>query len=262
MNKNKINTFFWLICLPMFALSFISCISDNQGGAATPGPAPAAVNYSKTLLVIGDDRSGSTNDIRKLTEDDYKDLFTAVSEKGGGAVAVGLIGNPQMQNKEPYLLTLKTLENLQPYDPKDTHLTLSQKSKIKLENERRNAGNKRTLQANAGEISVFVDSVILPNVINYKPSGIDHTNLDDAISRINILVNEPGYQSYGRIIVVFVSDGQNQPGNGVRPIQSRLTHSKASVYLVGWETGTNCFEVQAIENFSNKEGLIDYIKNL
>ncbi len=70
--------------------------------------------YFKTLLVIGDDRSGSTGDIRKLEQTDYENLLQIIGEKGGGTVAVLLIGNPMPQSRQPYFLNLPILENITP----------------------------------------------------------------------------------------------------------------------------------------------------
>lgn len=257
----KIYLWFWNSAFVITGFILGSCGSGTETGQGTEDIANTS-NYFKTLLVIGDDRSGSTNDIRKLTEQDYKTLFNAVSEKGGGAVAVSLIGNPLAQNREPWLLSLQALEKTQPYDPNDTKLTLTEKSGIKLKNDKTLEANKSSFQANLGKINNFVDSIIKQNVILYKPQGIDHTNLNDAIGRINTLINEPGYRDYENIIVVFVSDGRNQPGSGERPITSKLTHPATKVFLVGWETSDSCFEVKTIDKFAAKEGMIEVIKNL
>lgn len=254
------------VLLRLAALSGIFLMASGcNTGQTTSDPTNSdsvSVKYSKTLLIIGDDRSGSTGDIRKLRGDDYKELFSAISEKGGGAVAVSLIGNPQAQNREPYMLTLNNLEKIQPYDPRDTHLTLTEKSRIKLQNDRIIEANQKALEDNLIKINTFVTSTITNNIINYIPSGVDHTNLDDALSRMNTLINEPLYRDYENIIVVLVSDGRNQPGNGERPITSKLTHPSAKVFLVGWEKDKSCFETAAIEEFSSKDGMIQLIKNL
>lgn len=243
------------------SLMFSACNPDPPASASHE-PAPEVVNYKKTLLVIGDDRSGSTSNIRKLTEQDYKTLFNAVNEKGGGTVAVCLIGNPQAQNREPYMQNLTPMQQVQAYDPKDTHLTLTEKSKIKLRNDKINVANQQVLQANTDNINRFIEDPVKKNILDYHPAGVDHTDLDDAISRINTLVNEPGYRNYDNIIVVMVSDGRHQPGKGEKPVSATLAHPKAKVYLVGWETPVTCFGSAEINKFSSKDAMITEVKNL
>jgi len=252
-----------LLCL-LIAISTIiisSCTRTGNAPGAIQGGIEAAP-YFKTLLVIGDDRSGSTSDIRKLKEEDYQALFTAVSEKGGGTVAVCLIGNPHSQNKEPYLLKLELLQNTVPYDPRDTHLTLTEKSRVKLKNDKINESNKKALEDNQEKINQYISTVIKNTIIAYKPNGVDHTDLDDAIFRLNTLIHEPGYKDYNNIVVVMLSDGKNQPVKAVKPITAILSHLGAKVYLVGWNTGTNCFQTAGLEKFSVKDGMIEVVKNL
>jgi len=49
----------------------------------------------KTLIVIGDDRSGSANVIRRLTEDEYSKIMNIINDKGCGVMSIVLIGNPK-----------------------------------------------------------------------------------------------------------------------------------------------------------------------
>ncbi len=259
----KINKFplIKLCFLAILTTWFASCNSDSNGGKKDES-FQDEIRYKKTLLVIGDDRSGSTSDIRKLTEEDYKTLFSAVNEQGGGTVAVCLIGNPLPQSREPYILTLDNQQNIQQYDPRNTQLTLTEKSRIKLSNDKIIADNDKVLASNENKITKFIVENILTNIIHYKPSGIDHTDLDDAINRIDVLLHEPQFNDYEQLLVVFVSDGHHQPGKGNRPITQTLEMDRANVLLVGWETPDTCFRVQKIEKFSSKDGMINLIRNL
>jgi len=218
--------------------------------------------FSKTLLVIGDDRSGSTSDIRKFNKEDYRILFEKVGSKGGGAVAVCLIGNPSPQKREPYTIGLKSLENIETYDPKDPGLTLTQKGNLKAKNENINGQNEATLKEQRNNIEAFIAKFLEPNVINYLPSGPDDTDLDDAIDRINTLIHEPQYEYFDNTIIVFISDGKNESHNHKRPITNKLTAPNAEIYLVGWETETACFTGRNIHKMSSKDGFIEIIKNL
>lgn len=260
MFRNKISNNVLLYAV-FILCGLASCNADiNSNGKAIL--LKTSDSYFKTLLIIGDDRSGSTNDIRKLTIDDYKVLGSSINNKGGGTLAVCLIGNPQPQSREPYILTLNQLENPAPFDSKDTHLTLTEKSALKIQNDKIAEENNAKINLNENLINDYISNTIDPKIIHYKPSGIDHTDLDDAIQRINTLVNEPQYKDYQQIIVVLVSDGKNQPGITEQTIIKELIHPKAMVYLIGWEMPTQCFKVADIEIFSAKEGVIEVIKNL
>ncbi len=246
----------------LFIAFFSSTCRQDTSGNTTQKPNDEATDYFRTLLVIGDDRSGSTTDIRKLTTGEYKDIFNTISQKGGGTVAVCLIGNPLDQSREPYILQLNPLQNTMPFDPRDTKLTLTEKSKIKLNNDKIIADNKKALEANTSKIDQFISTIVNPNIINYKPSGVDRTDLDDALGRINTLIHEPGYQNYDQITVVLLSDGVNEPSNAKVDIKSRISHPNAHVCLVGWQTTVNCFDVNKTDNYSAKEGMIEEIRNL
>jgi hypothetical protein len=218
--------------------------------------------FFKTLLVIGDDRSGSTSDIRKLTKEDYRMLFETIGSKGGGAVAVCLIGNPSPQKREPYSLSLKTLNNIQYYDPKDPGLTLTEKGNLKAQNENTRKLNEGKLNAQRNEINSFITKELESNVIKYIPSGPDDTDLDDAIDRINTLIHEPLYTEFDKIIIALISDGKNEPHSRITPIKSKLSAPNAELFLVGWETATECFTVRNTHKMSSKDGFIEMINNL
>lgn len=250
-----------ILCIIMSILCS-SCVGDGNTKKVQNIPT-RDVNYCKTLLVIGDDRSGSTSDIRKLTADEYREIFEKIGEKGGGAVAVCLIGNPLPQSKEPYILHLKAPENIQPFDPKDHKLTLSQKNVLRKRNEEIIRQNEALLIKNKTAIQEFINIKLIPNVTGYKHSGQDKTDVDDAISRINTLINEPLYQDFEKIIVVMMSDGINQPRtSAVEPIVEKMTNKKAEIYLVGWEGPEDIFEGLTVNKLSSKDGLIQIINNL
>ena len=221
-------------------------------------------SYFKTLLVIGDDRSGSTSDIRKLTANDYRILIDAIGAKGGGSVAVCLIGNPKPQNREPYFLPLGTLEKVSAYDVKSNDLTLTQRGQIKIANDKIVARNQEIMRGQAKNITDFLNTKIMTNVIAYiPPVGKDQTDINDAVGRINTLVHEPQYEGYDKIIVAMLSDGKNEPtGNKVIPIANKIQHPLVEFYLIGWETATTCFVGRKVNLMSSKDGFIENIKNL
>jgi len=219
------------------------------------------IDLNKTLVVIGDDRSGSTTHINKLSEEDYIRICESVNISGGGTIAVKLIGHPKPSLSEPMYLSLDKMEPLTPFDPRDRSKTLTERGAIKAKNERQQAENKKIEKRNSEKIFDFVSGKVKPNVIEYKPGGNDHTDLDDAFLRINTLIAEPQFNDYDRVIVVIISDGHNQPGKARKPVSKRIVSKHAEVYLVGWDekVPVNCFEVKKIERFSNKEGMIEYL---
>ena len=242
----------------------VACV--NQSGD-TPMDTTAtqynqSTGYFKTLLVIGDDRSGSTTDIRKLTREDYVYLINAIGQKGGGTVAVSLIGNPKAESREPYIMNLSTLHNITPFDPKDTRLTLTQKGQLKNANEKITKENETLIQQNSTTMEEFISNSVQPAILNYKALGADMTDLDDALARINTLINEPQYKEYDKIIIALISDGKNQPKSKIMDITSKITNQKAELYLVGWETSTDCFKDLNFHILSAKDGLFENINNL
>jgi hypothetical protein len=247
-------------------LSLCSLGCANAGKAVGQQASPVGTNesYFKTLLVIGDDRSGSTSDIRKLTADDYRILIEAIGAKGGGSVAVCLIGNPKPQSREPYFLPLGTLEKVTVYDVKSNALTLTQRGQLKIANDKIIARNQEILRGEAKIITDFLNSKIMTNVIAYvAPAGRDQTDINDAVGRINTLVHEPQYETYDKIIVAMLSDGKNEPtGNKVIPIANKIQHPLGEFYLIGWETATSCFVGRKVNNMSSKDAFIEIIKNL
>lgn len=251
-----------VLTITFIMATLIGCNGNGTKQLPNESQTQVTEKYFKTLLVIGDDRSGSTSDIRKLTEDNYRSLISAVGEKGGGTVAICLIGNPKPQSREPYILELTSLENLTYYDPKDPNLTLSQKGAIKAKNDKIISENQRIVATMSNKIDKFINSYIKPNLIDYHPSGPDQTDLDDAISRINTIINESHYQSYDKIIVALLSDGVNQPSAGIKTISQSLKNTMADLYLVGWQTATSCFEVKKMDKLSVKDALIMNISNL
>jgi hypothetical protein len=253
---------------PLFLLLVITATSfscgnqNNRSAEGDKSDGAVEANHYKTLLIIGDDRSGSTSDIRKLTAEEYQMLFESVAKNGGGAVAVCLIGNPLPQSREPFILPLASLENPIPYNPKDTRLTLSQKKVIRKKNAAIAENNQQKLNQNKTAIGDFLAKEINPKVVEYRPSGKDYTDINDALRRINILCNEPQYRDYDKIVVALLSDGKNQPrDNRVEPIVEQLNNTRIQLLLVGWNQPTECFKDIKPEILSSKNGIFEIINN-
>ena len=261
MNKLILKTNILFLFLSLY---ITGCSSPVKPAGQQANSVGTSEIYFKTLLVIGDDRSGSTSDIRKLTSDDYRTLIESVGTKGGGSVAVCLIGNPKPQSREPYFLPLGTLEKITPYDVKSNDLTLTQRGQLKIANDKIIARNQEIIRGQAKNITDYLNSKINQNIIAYtSPPGRDQTDINDAVGRINTLVHEPQYDGYDKIIVVLLSDGKNEPiGNKVITISNKIKHPLVEFYLVGWETAITCFEGRKVNMMSSKDGFIEIIKNL
>ena len=250
--------------LLFLSLCSLGCANSGKAFGQQTNPVGTNESFFKTLLVIGDDRSGSTSDIRKLTADDYRILIEAIGSKGGGSVAVCLIGNPKPQSREPYFLPLGILEKVTPYDVKSNALTLTQRGQIKIANDKIIARNQEILRGQAKNITDYLNSKIMPSIIAYvPPTGKDQTDINDAVGRINVLVHEPQYEGYDKIIVAMLSDGKNEPtGNKAIPIVKKIDHPLVEFYLIGWETASTPFVGRKVNLLSSKDGFIEIIKNL
>lgn len=240
----------------IFAL-LTACNNTNQEEQKTQ----PEKQYKKTLLVIGDDRSGSTFGIRKLTAEDYKMLLTEISKQGGGTVAVALIGNPEPQSWEPFILKIPELSDTTWFDTEDRDITMTERTQILNSNKKIIQENENKLISAQNLINQFVDSIIMPKVINYKPNGPDMTNLDESIKRINILLRTPIFSDYDKIIIAIFSDGKNQPLNKEKPISNTIESPDALVYLIGWNENTDCFKVGSVITLSSKEIFMDEFNN-
>jgi len=246
-------------------LSLTTICSIMLSCSNQPNSKTIAINkatFFKTLVVIGDDRSGSTSEIRKFTKEDYIEIISCITKKGGGMVATCLIGNPKPESKEPYIFFAEPLENIILYDPNDHNLTLSERGAMKTKNDKIIASNKLKLIESEQMIKNFIDQTIVPNVLNYQSSGKDYTDLDDALTRINTIINGKQYKEFDEIIVVIASDGVNEPGIKKSPILSKISNANAQVYLIGWKTSIDCFNVRSVDKLSEKSELLNIIKIL
>lgn len=250
-----------ILILFISVVIFASCNNNSNEQTTQPvATTDTEVPHCKTLLVIGDDRSGSTTDIRRLEVDDYKQMMTTVCEKGGGAFACVIIGNPDPQNKQTFR---KTFDLQHSHKAKTKGATLSQDEKVMHDNEKIDAENQSILAANAAKCDEFC-KIINDAFINYKPANKDLTDINDALLHIKTLINEPTYSDYDNIIVALFCDGVNQPhGSKVEPITVKLESSKSfTLYTIGWKDLTTFADVPNKGAFDSKDGLIETLKKL
>lgn len=237
-----------------------SCNNNNTESTQNISPPTDQVPHCKTLLVVGDDRSGSASEIRRLEIDDYKQMMTTICEKGGGAFASVIIGNPDPQNKQTFR---KTFDLQKQHKEKIKGATLSQDEQVNNENKKIDAENQQLLAANAAKCEDFCN-IINANVINYKPANKDLTDINDALAHINTLINEPTYSDYDNIVVTLFCDGVNQPKSSkVEPITVKLESQKSfTLYLIGWKDRSIFDYIPNKAFFDSKDGLIETLKKL
>lgn len=214
----------------------------------------------KTLIVVGDDRSGSATEIRRLDSLDYKKVMQAICDNGGGAFACVIIGNPSPQNKQSF----RTTFNLPlPHKQKVKGATLSQDEAVMLENKQIDIDNQQIKAENAAKVQEFT-RVISEKVIQYQPDKKDLTDIDDALYHINTILNEPTYADYDNIIVALFCDGINQPrGSKIEPITQKLGSQKDfQLYTIGWKDPSIFTGVKNMASFDSKEGFIETVRKI
>lgn len=221
---------------------------------------PSLDKPRKVLIVVGDDRSGSTTAIRKFDTSDYRQLFHLIQQYGGGTLAVEIIGNPQPQHRQPFTYFIKPAHPLYQFDPRDPNYTLTQKKIMNLKNDSLNQLNQAIIRENLNKIEEYL-SEIQNNVINYVPAGGDHTDINSSFSYINKLINEPTYNQYDKVFIIVCSDGIHQPRSKVEPITEKLQAGRAEVLLLGWETDKQAIESPKVNEFAEKRGLMEYLRS-
>lgn len=250
MNKTSLNLFA-ILCF--FILWFsIGCNTQTA-------QLPSLDKPQKVLIVVGDDRSGSTTAIRKFDINDYRQLFTLIQQYGGGTLAVEIIGNPQPQHRQPFTYFIKPAHPLYQFDPRDPTYTLTQKKIMNLKNDSLNQLNQSIIQENLKRIEEYL-SEIQNNIINYAPAGGDHTDINTSFSYINKLLNQPTFNQYDKIFIIVCSDGIHQPRSRIEPITEKLQAGRAEVLLLGWETDKQSIESSRVIEFAEKRGLMEYLQ--
>ena len=237
----------WIVVLELFLLAG-NC--PTNGNVSEHG---ASKKYA--LFVVLEDRSGSTDALRKLTPEKYLALFNAFAKKNCGQIAVRVIGNPAPEDNNFYLLDLDCPQPLQPI-PRGARL--SKKAHINKQNEEIKRQNANLIQANRKKIEDFVQNTIVPHVIQYKPyKGRDVTDIRGALERLENKLAEAGYQDYDSVEVLIVSDGVHDADRSKEPL--RLKMDKGRLYVVGWKD-MSVFQGVKPMRFESVDGFISYYK--
>lgn len=227
-----------------------SSVSENSEGAGSN----TSQYKEQVLLIIAEDRSGSTKNQRKLTSEKYQQIFNKFNERYCGEIDVIIIGNPSPEDREFYPLIIECPSKLNSI-PKKALLT--EKARIKKENEKILNENKKLIQINKKKIDKFIQDIIQPKIINYKPyQGKDVTDIITFLEHLNKKINEPTYKNYNQIMVVIISDGIHDAFQTKKPFRFKC-NPKLQLNLIGWKDKT-IFENCNIEEFESIDGFIHY----
>ena len=231
---------------------------------------------NEALLIIADDRSGSTAVNRKLSKDNYEAILNKFATYHSGVIAVRVIGNPKNDNLEFHRLTIKTkLKSLRKIDKLDDALfksqpTLTEKAKY-LKNynknyDKINAYNNIINESNKTKMDAFLNKID-DQIIKYKTAGKDITDINDAFSHIHKIATESSFKSYKHVYIFILSDGVHDANTN--KVKAFPYIENAQIYLVGWKDLTvfssytkdnNLFEKESIEALA-PEKLKEIFKN-
>ena len=256
-----------ILVFTLLTITLISCEGDRKDTKKTDQKTNEIVTQTttqkvadcKSLLIIAEDRSGSTTDHRKLTAQDYKKIITQFQEKYSGQVAVRVIGNPAPEEREFFTLVI---EPQNPYKeiPKDAKMSI--KGKLRKDNKKIETENQTIIAKNKHAISNFVASKVNQHVLNYKPyKNRDLTNIEDALHHIELKIKEPTFKSFDKIQVLIVSDGKHDATKLKEKMHFQPTQN-LDLFLIGWLDQSVFSNVTNIDSFESVDGFISYYKTL
>ncbi len=252
--KNKLVIFLFLAITTL-----VSCDEAKKKSEKDVPSTTEKIADCKTLLIIAEDRSGSTSSHRKLTAQDYKKIITEFQEKANGQVAIRVIGNPAPAEREFFTLQVAAQK---PYIeiPKDA--LMSKKGKLRKENQKIAKENKVIATKNKKNASKFIGSKVTKHVLNYKPyKGRDLTNIKDALQHIETKIKEPTFKSYDKVQVLIISDGKHDATKLKEELKFQPSEN-LDLYLIGWEDQNVFSNVTNIESFESVDGFTSYYKTL
>jgi len=212
--------------------SFLAILLSCTGCQVPESNHPESDNDFATLMVIIDDRSGSTLSYDHPGIEQYEQLARGIKNSGSGILKVIIAGNPKPAHQPTINCILKSK------NPIPENATLSERAEIVRNNEGITATNERSVFS-------FIKKVN-EQVIHYQPfQDDDITNLADPLGRAVTILKTPAYGAHHKTLVI-VSDGQHEDENG-NPINIPLCLNeqelpKIKLYLIGWNKDANCFE--------------------
>jgi hypothetical protein len=196
-------------------------------------PDHLAVNKSKSvLLLVADDRSGSTNGTNqpaRITEQQYHSLLQTFVDNGyTGQFAIRIIGNTPHSGFEEAL----TFQPVFQLEKIPENATLSERAKYNCENVRIKEMNQLVSNSNKQKVDDYMTRIIRPKAINYHPNGVDKTDIFSALRDIEMKMNVGG--AFNKIIIIVFSDGVD---SNKKELRMRL-QVPADLLLIGWASNT------------------------
>jgi len=247
----------------LITLLFLAIASCDTPPKKHAGPTEEEIPECEIMIVLGDDRSGSSQGIQKLNKEDYAAIIDVINQNGSGYFTSTILGNPAPNSKEIFRVKvskLKQYENILTSE----HPTLSEQAKQKKHNEKVKAKNAKIKKKNASKLNTFLSSTLEKSILGYKPyKGNDITNIDLAFDHMNKLLKEPKVEDYDKVIVVLFTDGVNEPSRSgkVATIKNMLElPDNAELCLIGWKD-TSVFGGIEFNQFEGKEGFFSYMED-
>lgn len=222
---------------------------------------PKLNSVSGNILIIGDDRSGSTKNQRQLSEEEYKSIIENYINKYSGVVAVRVIGNPAAQNLEFFRYKPKPTYIVPDLNSiaKKYNLTLTNRALAKKDIDALKKKNDSIANLNSKGINQFIVS-INNSILNYKPNGKDLTDINDFLDHLNVLINEPQYKGK-KIDIILQSDGVHDANK--KPVTTIKFEMPVRLFLIGWKNKTIFQGSKLITNYyESKEGLLESITEI
>lgn len=246
-----------LLFFLLYGLLWGGCTSDSvkQGSQTGDVPLPTLTSNEacQTLLVIMEDRSGSTNDHRKFTEQDYQSLAGHFAREHSGTIALRAIGNVAPQDREFFRLKFPPLFDalLVPGDE-----TLSEKGKVVRQNKRIASINDSLRQANLAKVAGLMHT-IKNKIIGYRPAGKDLTDVAEALTHLNAIVNEATFKNYQNVVVVLASDGKHDASRVT--LKGLFSPARpVDMYLIGWKDPAVFEGIGGVQSFESKDGFLNW----
>lgn len=254
--------FYKITCFIGFLL-IVSCKPSN-------GPKPCPPNIQmpqnlevdetcKTLLIIAEDRSGSTTDHRKFTDEDYQLICGEFASKFSGTIALRIIGNVSPQDREFYRINFKP--SLKPITLKEDPL-MSEKGLNLCQNLAIDEMNETIKKDNEILINNFLQNVIKPKVLGYKPfEDKDITDIWESFNHIEGIINEPQNDAFKHIMLLIVSDGEHDAKKAAEKVL--LNPSRPiTLFTMGWKDQSVFEKISDKKSFESTDGFLTYLKSI
>jgi len=212
-----------------------------------------------SLFIIAEDRSGSTSEHRKLSKEDYNNLCEAFYSKYHGQIAVRVIGNPAPNEREFFILNL---DQPKKYIEISEEALMSEKGKLRKQNEGIKKENLELYEVNKSKINQFIQDKVEKHVVKYTPHlKKDVTNIEDALKHIETKVNEPTFLDFNKIHILIISDGVHD-ATKLKMALSFNPNRQVNLFLVGWNNLKIFDKINKKNTFESVDGFITYYKTL